>query len=44
MKRAIETLDKKVGSGGGPGFLSSHPSNAQRKEELQKTIDKLKGQ
>jgi putative metalloprotease len=41
MKRAIATLDKKVGSGGG-GFLSSHPSNEQRKEELQKTIDKLK--
>jgi putative metalloprotease len=45
MKRAIETLDKKVGSGGGAfAFLSSHPSNAQRKEELQKTIDKLKAQ
>ncbi|HEX5055654.1 MAG TPA: M48 family metalloprotease [Gammaproteobacteria bacterium] len=43
MKRAIATLDKKTGSGGGPlSFLSSHPSNDQRKEELQKTIDKLK--
>jgi putative metalloprotease len=41
MKRAIETLEKKHGSGG--GFLSSHPSNSQRREALQKTINKLKG-
>lgn len=43
MKRAIETLEKKHGSGDNPlAFLSTHPSNSQRKEELQKTIDKLK--
>jgi metalloprotease len=42
MKRAIETLERKHGSGGSAfGFLSSHPSNSQRKEELQKLIDKL---
>jgi putative metalloprotease len=39
MKRAIETLEKKYGSGG--GFLSSHPSNPQRKSELQKAINSL---
>jgi putative metalloprotease len=39
MKRAIETLEKKYGSGG--GFLSSHPSNSQRKSELQKVINSL---
>jgi putative metalloprotease len=42
MTRAIATLEKKSGSGG--GFLSSHPSNSQRKEELQKEINKLEGQ
>jgi metalloprotease len=41
MKRAIETLEKKSGNGG--GFLSSHPSNSQRKEELEKEINKLEG-
>ena len=40
MKRAIETLEKKHGSGGG-GFLSSHPSTSQRKSELQKAINNL---
>lgn len=41
MKRAIETLERKHGSGGGAfGFLNTHPSNSQRKEELQKIIDK----
>ncbi|HEY3488434.1 MAG TPA: M48 family metalloprotease [Gammaproteobacteria bacterium] len=40
MKRAIETLEKKYGSGGG-GFLSSHPSNSQRKSELEKAINNL---
>jgi putative metalloprotease len=42
MTRAIATLEKKSGNGG--GFLSSHPSNSQRKEELEKAINKLKGQ
>ena len=36
MLRAIETLESKYGSGG--GFLSSHPSNKQRKNEIKKTI------
>jgi putative metalloprotease len=40
MKRAIETLEQKQGGGG--GFLSSHPANSERKQELQKTIDRLK--
>ncbi len=45
MKKAIESLEKKYGSGGGGlDFLNSHPSNAQRKEELQKTINQLTGQ
>ena len=39
MKRAIETLEKMFGSGG--GFLSSHPSNKDRKANLQNAIDKL---
>jgi putative metalloprotease len=42
MKRAIATLEKKSGNGG--GFLSSHPSNSQRKEELEKEINRLQGQ
>lgn len=42
MLRAIETLEKKHGSGGGAfAFLSTHPSNAQRKEELRKTLNDL---
>jgi putative metalloprotease len=40
MVHAIETLEKKVGAGG--GFLSSHPSNARRKEELRKAVANLK--
>lgn len=45
MKRAIETLERKMGSGGGAfGFLSTHPSNSQRKEELEKTLRQLAGQ
>lgn len=41
MKRAIETLEKKSGSGG--GFLSSHPSSSKRKSELQEVIKNLQG-
>ncbi len=41
MKRAIETLQKKAG-GGESSFLSSHPSNSDRLENIQKTINKLK--
>lgn len=37
MKRAIETLQSKYGSGG--GFLSSHPSNDKRVEKIQAAID-----
>lgn len=40
MVRAIETLENKVGAGG--GFLSSHPSNAERKEKLREAIANLK--
>ncbi|WP_271272378.1 M48 family metallopeptidase [Aliamphritea hakodatensis] len=36
MTRSIETLQAKYGSGG--GFLSSHPSNSQRIDNLEKTI------
>ena len=39
MKRSIETLQKKNGSGG--GFMSSHPSNAKRIEKIQDSIDRL---
>ncbi|MGB3624018.1 M48 family metallopeptidase [Ketobacter sp. MCCC 1A13808] len=39
MKRAIETLQAKFGSGG--SFLSSHPSNAARVERIQSAINKL---
>jgi putative metalloprotease len=42
MTRAIATLEKKSGNGG--SFLSSHPSNSQRKEELEKEINKLERQ
>ena len=38
MKRSIETLQKKHGSGG--GFLSSHPSNDQRVAKIQEEIDR----
>ncbi|OZG70942.1 peptidase [Hahella sp. CCB-MM4] len=40
MKRAIQTLQTKAGGGDG-GFLSSHPSNADRLANIQKTIDRL---
>lgn len=40
MLRAIETLEKKAGGGG--GFLSSHPSTSTRKAELQEAIKNLK--
>jgi metalloprotease len=43
MRKAIETLAKKHGDGGS-SFLSSHPANSQRIEELQKEINKLEGQ
>jgi putative metalloprotease len=44
MKKAIEALEKKHGSGSGTfGFLSTHPSNSQRKEALEKTIRQLTG-
>jgi putative metalloprotease len=36
MLRAVETLESLYGSGG--GFLSSHPSNSQRKDEITKAI------
>jgi putative metalloprotease len=41
MLRSIETLEKKAGGGGG-SFLSTHPSTARRKAELQEAINKLK--
>ncbi len=37
MTRSIKTLQAKYGSGG--GFLSSHPSNPQRIDNLEKAID-----
>jgi len=40
MKRAIETLQKKT-RGGESSFLSSHPSNADRIENIQSVINKL---
>lgn len=40
MKRAIQTLQTKVGAGG--GFLSSHPSNDARVKNIESTIKKLK--
>lgn len=40
MKRAIETLEKLHGSGG--GFLSSHPSNPKRIEQIEKAITDLR--
>ena len=39
MKRAIETLQAKYGKSG--GFLSSHPSNPKRIENIQKAINRL---
>lgn len=39
MKRSIETLQKGGGSGG--GFLSSHPSNQNRIDNIQKEIGRL---
>lgn len=39
MKRSIETLQSKYGSGG--GFLSTHPSNQKRIETIQVEINKL---
>ncbi|MDT8420201.1 MAG: M48 family metalloprotease [Desulfuromonadales bacterium] len=39
MERAIETLQKGGGSGG--GFLSSHPSNQNRIDNIQKEIGRL---
>ncbi len=39
MKRAIETLQAKFGAGG--DFLSSHPSNEQRIEGIERAIQKL---
>jgi putative metalloprotease len=40
MKRSIETLQK-GSDGGGGGFLSSHPSNQDRIDNIQKEISKL---
>jgi putative metalloprotease len=40
MRRAIETLNKVAGGGGG-GFLSSHPSNDARLANIDKAISKL---
>ena len=40
MKRSIETLQAKSGGGGG-GFLSSHPSNQNRIDTIQKEINLL---
>jgi len=40
MQRAIETLEKQGGSGG--GFLSSHPSNQQRIDTIRAEIAKQK--
>lgn len=39
MKRAIETLQSKFGSGG--GFLSTHPANDKRIANIQAAIDRL---
>jgi len=39
MKRAIETLQARHGAGG--GFLSSHPSNAQRIKKIEEAIAAL---
>lgn len=39
MLRAIETLQKKYGSGG--GFLSSHPSNEKRIDNIKQTLKSL---
>jgi len=39
MKRVIITLENMYGSGG--GFLSSHPSNPKRKEQIDKVIASL---
>lgn len=39
MKRSIQTLQQRNGSGG--SFLSSHPSNRQRIEQIQVEINKL---
>ena len=39
MKRAIETLPGKFGSGG--GFLRNHPANEQRIINVEVAIDKL---
>ncbi len=38
MARSIATLQSKYGRGG--GFLSSHPSNPKRLENLQKSLTK----
>lgn len=40
MRRAIETLNKVAGGGGG-GFLSSHPSNDARLANIDKAIARL---
>ncbi|MBW2187390.1 MAG: M48 family metalloprotease [Deltaproteobacteria bacterium] len=40
MKRAIETLEQLHGAGG--GFLSSHPSNPKRIEQIEKDIADLR--
>lgn len=40
MKRAIETLEKLHGAGG--GFLSSHPSNPKRIDQIDKAIAELR--
>lgn len=39
MKRAIETLRDKFGTGG--GFLSTHPSNDKRIANIQTAIERL---
>lgn len=39
MLRAMQLLQSKTGNGG--GFLSSHPSNSRRIENIQKTISQL---
>lgn len=39
MKRSIQTLENMAGGGG--GFLSSHPSNAKRIENIEANIAKL---
>jgi putative metalloprotease len=38
IKRAIETLRDKFGSGG--GFLSTHPANAKRIANIQAAIER----